>query len=88
MDPVDTENENLAILKEKATCALNALSDDLSLHDFRIVSGDSHTNVLFDVVLPFESKLTKADIVAAMEKAFADEDTKFFFVVDIDRKMS
>lgn len=88
MDPVDTENENLAILKEKATCALNALGEDLSLHDFRIVSGDSHTNVLFDVVLPFESKLTKADIVATMEKAFADEDTKYFFVVDIDRKMS
>lgn len=88
MDPVDTENEQLAEMKELAQSTLHSLGEDLSLHDFRIVSGETHTNVLFDVVLPYESKLSKDDIVKAMEKAFDNDDMQYFFVIDIDRKMS
>lgn len=88
MDPVDTENEQLAEMKELAQSTLHSLGEDLSLHDFRIVSGESHTNILFDVVLPYESKLSKDDIVKAMEKAFDNDDMQYFFVIDIDRKMS
>lgn len=88
MDPVDTENAQLAEMKELAEHTLHSLGEDLSLHDFRIVSGESHTNILFDVVLPYESKLSKDDIVKAMEKAFDNDDMQYFFVIDIDRKMS
>ncbi len=88
MDPVDTHNEQLAEMKELAEQTLHTLGEDLSLHDFRIVSGETHTNIVFDVVLPYESKLTKHDIVNAMEKAFDSKDMQYFFVIDIDRKMS
>lgn len=88
MDPVDTNNEQLAEMKELAERTLLSLGEDLSLHDFRIVSGETHTNVLFDVVLPYESKLSKDDIIKAMQTAFDNEDMQYFFVIDIDRKMS
>lgn len=88
MDPVDTESEQLAQMKELAISTLHTLGEDLSLHDFRIVSGESHTNILFDVVLPYENKLSKEDIIKAMEKAFDNDDMQYFFVIEIDRKMS
>ncbi len=88
MDPVDTENADLAVLKIRAEKVLASLDENLSLHDFRLVSGETHTNVLFDVVIPFDCKITLSDVKAAMEKEFENDDTKYFFIIDVDRKMS
>lgn len=88
MDPVDTKNEKLAELKLRAQNALANLDEGLSLHDFRIVSGQTHTNMLFDVVIPYDSKLTLDDVKNAMKREFANDPIKYFFVIDVDRKMS
>lgn len=88
MDPVDTENADLVVLKIRAEKVLASLDENLSLHDFRLVSGETHTNVLFDVVIPFDCKITLSDVKAAMEKEFENDDTKYFFIIDVDRKMS
>lgn len=88
MDPVDTENADLAVLKIRAEKVLASLDENLSLHDFRLVSGETHTNVLFDIVIPFDCKITLSDVKAAMEKEFKNDDTKYFFIIDVDRKMS
>ena len=88
MDPVDTKNEKLAELKLRAQNALANLDEGLSLHDFRIVSGQTHTNMLFDVVIPYDSKLSLDDVKSAMKQEFANDPVKYFFVIDVDRKMS
>lgn len=88
MDPVDTENADLAVLKLRAQNALSALDENLSLHDFRLVSGQTHTNMLFDVVIPYDSKITLDDVQNAMQNEFGNDDIKYFFVIDVDRKMS
>ena len=88
LDPVDTENTQLAELKLKVTAVLESLDSGLSLHDFRMVPGDTHTNLVFDVVVPFESKLTHDGIIAALEEAFKDDPVTYYFVIDIDRQMS
>ena len=88
MDPVDTENADLAVLKLRAQNALSALDENLSLHDFRLVSGQTHTNMLFDVVIPYDSKITLDDVQKAMQNEFGNDETKYFFVIDVDRKMS
>lgn len=85
MDPVDTENENLLLLKERAVAVLARLDMSLSLHDFRMVSGDTHTNLVFDVVIPYECSITLRDIKQAMKEEFANDEVKYFFVIDIDR---
>ncbi len=87
-DPVDTKNERLSELKLKAEKTLGRLDESLSLHDFRMVSGDTHCKLIFDVVVPYESNLTHNDIQNALEKDFENEDTKYYFVIDIDRQMS
>ncbi|MBO5928608.1 MAG: cation transporter, partial [Clostridia bacterium] len=53
MDPVDTENEQVTVLKELTETVLGDINSELSLHDFRVVFGEERTNVIFDVVVPF-----------------------------------
>ncbi len=88
LDPVDTQNENVATLKEVAVKALASLDERLSLHDFRLVSGDTHTNVLFDVVVPYEVDVTLEQIEEKMQEAFDDGKTQYYFVLEIDRQYS
>lgn len=88
MDPVDTKNKQLAELKLRAQTALANLDESLSLHDFRLVSGETHTNMLFDVVIPYDSKITLAQVNDAMQNEFGKDPVKYYFVIDADRKMS
>ena len=88
MDPVDTKNRQLAVLKLRAQNAIANLDVNLSLHDFRLVSGQTHTNMLFDVVIPYGSKITLDDVKDALKKEFGNDPVKYFFVIDMDRKMS
>lgn len=88
MDPVDTKNKQLAELKLRAQNAIANLDENLSLHDFRLVSGQTHTNMLFDVVIPYGSKITLDDVKDALKKEFGNDPVKYFFVIDMDRKMS
>lgn len=88
MDPVDTKNKQLAELKLRAQTALANLDENLSLHDFRLVSGETHTNMLFDVVIPYDSKITLTQVNDALQKEFGKDPVKYYFVIDADRKMS
>lgn len=88
MDPVDTKNKQLAVLKLRAQNAIANIDENLSLHDFRLVSGQTHTNMLFDVVIPYGSKITLDDVKDALKKEFGNDPVKYFFVIDMDRKMS
>ena len=88
MDPIDTKNKQLAHLKERVRMAVYALDPELSIHDFRIVNGDTHVNLVFDVVVPYDSKITLNDVHSACEKEFENDETKYYFVIDMDRKMA
>lgn len=88
MDPIDTKNKQLAALKERVSNAIAKLEPDLSIHDFRMVNGDTHVNLVFDVVVPYDSKITLNDVHSACEEEFNNDETKYYFVIDMDRKMS
>lgn len=53
MDPVDFDNPETLRLKELTQTVLRELDETLTLHDFRVVAGETHTNLLFDVAVPF-----------------------------------
>lgn len=54
MDPIRTDDETTDRYKRLAEQVLGELDERLSLHDFRVVEGVSHTNLIFDVVVPFD----------------------------------
>lgn len=88
MDPIDTKNKQLAHLKERVRMAVYALDPELSIHDFRMVNGDTHVNLVFDVVVPYDKKISLEQVRSACEKEFENDETKYYFVIDMDRKMS
>ena len=85
MDPIETDNEEVNFNKKKVEVILKNIDESLSFHDFRMVFGETHTNILFDVVIPFESKLTLNDIKTELEKQYEKEEMKYFFVLGLDR---
>ncbi len=85
-DPIVTDDPELNAILQKVSAVIASLDQNLTMHDFRLVRGITHTNVLFDVVVPFECKLTRDDIVCSLDAAFVGEETKYYFAIDIDRK--
>ncbi len=85
MDPVETDNPEVSLNLDRAREILSSMNAGLSLHDFRMVIGDTHTNILFDVVIPFDSKVTPKEIEKAFADAYADEGKQYFFIINYDR---
>ncbi|MBR6521189.1 MAG: cation transporter [Oscillospiraceae bacterium] len=58
MDPIDTDDKRIAEMREAVSAIARAVSPELTIHDFRMVPGDSHTNLIFDLVLPHRFELS------------------------------
>ncbi len=82
MDPIETERKDVLELKSRVEAIIKGL--DLSFHDFRVVNGDTHTNILFDIVLPHDYKLTPNEIKTKIEEEFKDDEHKYYFIIDFD----
>ena len=84
MDPIVTDSYQLDVLKEYTRNILKDYDTNLTLHDFRMVEGESHTNILFDVVLPIESKIKKDDLLKYLKTKFKEKDEKYCLVIKFD----
>ena len=62
MDPIDVHSEEVQIYREVVKKSLKDYSCKISFHDFRIVKGETHTNLIFDCVIPFDMREKKDEI--------------------------
>lgn len=85
MDPVETDNEIVNAVKEKVKNGVISVVNNASIHDFRMIQGPSHTNVVFDVVVPYCVKETDEEIKKKIQSMVRDIDCTYFAIVDIDR---
>ena len=67
MDPVSTDDTKTGKMRDELKEAVDGLGYGISIHDFRIVDGPTHTNVIFDAVLPNDSPLTEDEAKSALE---------------------
>lgn len=58
LDPIVTDDENVTALREKVCAIISAVEPSLSFHDFRVVFGQTHTNLIFDLVVPYSMKVS------------------------------
>ncbi len=86
MDPVAVRDPAVAALREKATALARELDDRLRIHDFRIVPGDTHTNLIFDVVAPFDLRRTDDDIRTTLADRIHAADGHLYAVITVDRE--
>lgn len=86
MDPVCINDPEVSALKDLFCSYLFQLDPALSLHDFRIVKGPTHTNIIFDILVPFRFRLADTEIVSLMEEKAHTLDPNYFLVINIDKK--
>ncbi len=85
MDPVETNNKETNRLRAETLSILWEIDERLTLHDFRVVPGSTHTNLVFDVVVPFDLSMTDEEVKKAVnERVHALEGT-CYAVIDIDK---
>ena len=85
MDPVVTHDERVTEVKQKITALAANIDPRLTLHDFRMVTGPTHTNVIFDVVAPFDFPLTDDALTAELQRQVRALDGNYFAVVTVDK---
>lgn len=85
MDPVQTNDEYVDDIRKKVNCAIKKIDGKLSMHDFRMVTGPTHTNLIFDVVVPYSVKEENAIIRSKIEEMVKKIDEKFEVVIRIDK---
>ena len=83
MDPVVTDNEKINRLKAEIDQIVKGIDTDLSMHDFRAVFGPTHTNLVFDVVVPPAFELTDSQIIQNISEK-AKKLGNYFCVITID----
>ena len=66
MDPISMDDEKVASMRLKTALFASELGEGISIHDFRMVEGPTHTNVIFDAVLPYNVKMTPDELKAAL----------------------
>lgn len=85
MDPVDLYNEELNSLRESVAGLVEAIDPQLRMHDFRMVPGPTHTNLLFDVLAPMNFRLSDAELVQEISKRVGAEHANTFCVIKVDK---
>ncbi len=85
LDPVATGDSEIALLKQLTLEKVKEVNELLSIHDFRTVIGQSHTNLIFDVTVPYEVKMTDAEVRSQIALAIKEINENYFSVIHIDR---
>ena len=86
LDPIITDSKEVNDLKDVTTSILKNKSNLLTFHDFRVVFGNTHTNILFDVVVPYSYEIKEDELLEYLITEFKKVDTKYCLVVKIDRE--
>jgi len=85
MDPVSTKDEETLHLKAMVKQIVEEIDPVLSIHDFRVVKGPTHTNLIFDMVLPFDFALSDTETADKVQNAIWRKDPTCFAVIEIDK---
>ena len=83
MDPVKVNDPETELYRAKVVEAIHQIDPKWGFHDFRIVSGPTHVNLVFDLVIPFEEKYTQEEIEAMLLKHI-QSNKKIYLVLTID----
>lgn len=84
MDPIDVGNEKTVEMKEEMVKLVKAIDERLTIHDFRMVIGMTHHNMIFDVVIPADFKLSQEELKDIIQKKVWEKWPDYYVVIDVD----
>ena len=84
MDPISVNDPETAELKEKIRSIITSIDENLQFHDFRIVKGPTHTNLLFDVLVPYKFPIKDSELIVMIDRKVKELNPTYFIVVKVD----
>ena len=85
MDPIVTDNEEVTKWRTAIKEIVGEIDARIDVHDFRMVPGLTHTNLLFDVAVPFEVTIPEEMLKEQIERRVHALDPNYFTVITVDR---
>ena len=85
MDPIATADEKVNQLRRQVADLARVVEPEMTIHDFRVVRGPTHTNVIFDAVVPHKCRLTDEEVLQRLRRAVSALDPAYQAVIQIDR---
>jgi len=85
MDPIVTDDAVTNTLHEMAREVVRGISDTITVHDFRVVKGPTHSNLIFDVAVPFSYHCDEKKLADEIGKRIQEQDETLRAVVTVDR---
>ena len=85
MDPINKDDEESNKYKRMIASTAKQIDEKITIHDFRMVKGVNNNNLIFDIVLPMEFKLSDADIIEKLKDLVKEQDTTCNLVINVDR---
>lgn len=85
MDPIVTDDGITEETREKVSALVQCIDDGITIHDFRMVAGPTHTNVIFDAVVPFRFRLTDEEVEQKIKTAVRTLDGNYYAVVNVEK---
>lgn len=85
MDPIEQDNQVVNEYREIVLGILDKIDSNLSMHDFRVVSGPTHTNLIFDVLIPYESELKEDELKKEIDDSISNLMSNVYTVITFDR---
>lgn len=84
LDPVVTDNEQTNELKAQLKKVIARISDRIGMHDFRVVRGVTHSNLIFDIVVPFEFEMRDSELIDIISDKVLEIDPSCRAVITVD----
>ena len=84
-DPIDTRDPRLNEIKATVKGLLDSLGEGMKAHDFRLVPGQTHTNIVFDVVIPVNCKIAPDVLERSISTAVVATNPQYRCVIRIER---
>lgn len=85
MDPIETDNALVTALRGQVVALMKSLDERLQIHDFRFVAGETHTNLIFDLMVPFEMPGTDEEVRELATTKIKEALPRYYAVISIDR---
>ena len=85
MDPLEQNDEITKQTKERVSAIVRLIDPSITIHDFRMVTGPTHTNVIFDAVVPHHCPLSDRELTERISCGVQALDGNYFAVVNIDK---
>lgn len=84
MDPIAVDDEKAAEMHREIAALVHSIDEELSIHDFRMVYGPTHTNLIFDVVVPPQYPKSASEIKKLIQEMVQRKWANYFCVIKID----